>query len=109
MSRIQERTFIEAALSGHVGVDDIDLYIDAWHDGEDGRDLHEYLGMTWEEYQLWVERPESLRYIISSRAHGKPIETELFEQSQWKYALAARARDNEAQGVLDWLIKQRRV
>lgn len=109
MSSIQERSFIEAALGGYAGLEDIDLYVDAWHDGSDSRELHEYLGMTWEEYQLWVERPESLRYIVSSRAHGQPIMAELFEQSQRKYALAARAKDNQAQGVLDWLIKQKRA
>ncbi|MFD3688335.1 hypothetical protein ACFWTE_26345 [Nocardiopsis sp. NPDC058631] len=109
MYRAEEITFVEAALSGHAGLEDIDLYIDAWHDGDDDRDLHDYLGMTWDEYRLWVERPESLRYIISSRAHEKPIEAELFEQAQRKYALAARAKENQAQGVLDWLIKQKRV
>lgn len=32
--------------------------IDAWHDGAgDGLELHEYLGMTWEEYAAWVEAP----------------------------------------------------
>lgn len=29
-----------------------------WHDGAgDGQELHEYLGMTWEEYAAWVEAP----------------------------------------------------
>jgi hypothetical protein len=48
--------------------DDIDDMIDAWHDSgpEEKRSLHEYLGMTWEEYcyhsetskipQSWLDR-----------------------------------------------------
>jgi len=47
----------------------IDDCIDLWHCGAAGdQPLHEYLGMTWEEYALWVETsqlPEHLkdRYI----------------------------------------------
>lgn len=32
-----------------------DTLVDAWHDGHgDSKTLHEYLGMTWEEYGRWV-------------------------------------------------------
>ena len=31
--------------------------IDAWHDAEYATiSLHEYLGMTWEQYKLWAEK-----------------------------------------------------
>jgi hypothetical protein len=31
-----------------------DDLIDAWHAGADDRPLHVFLGMTWEEYKIWV-------------------------------------------------------
>jgi hypothetical protein len=39
--------------------EEIDNLIDRWHNGEGGDiDLHEFLGMTYEEYQEFVEREE---------------------------------------------------
>lgn len=37
--------------------DHLDDLVDAWHDSgpEEKRGLHEYLGMTWEEYKNWTE------------------------------------------------------
>jgi hypothetical protein len=32
--------------------------VEHWHNGEgDGQPLHEFLGMTWEQYADWVEHP----------------------------------------------------
>ncbi len=35
---------------------DLDDLIDQWHDGDDPRPLHEFLGMTHDEYATWVEQ-----------------------------------------------------
>ncbi len=33
--------------------------IDEWHDSPgEGRELHEHLGMTWDEYKRWVSGEE---------------------------------------------------
>lgn len=32
--------------------------IDAWHNSDSDLPLHDYLGMTWEEYQQWVNPGE---------------------------------------------------
>jgi len=34
---------------------DIDDYIDEWHNGDSNKELHEYLGMTWDEYKIYLE------------------------------------------------------
>ena len=35
---------------------DLDDLIEEWHNTEgDGIPLHEFLGMTWDEYKRWVE------------------------------------------------------
>ena len=36
----------------------IDDKVEAWHEGDgDGLDLHEYLGMNWDEYAVWAKEP----------------------------------------------------
>lgn len=68
------RTFIERALDGETtDIDEcIDNEIDHWHDSfMDDIELHEYLGMTWEEYAMWVENPNSLQSIIDNRRKNK--------------------------------------
>lgn len=39
--------------------ENIDKYIEKWHSGEEGigLELHEYLGVSWDEYQQWVINP----------------------------------------------------
>ena len=48
-------TFVEALRSGDADYDDIDDYIDAWHEGDSPLPLHEFLGMTWHEFRVWAE------------------------------------------------------
>lgn len=37
---------------------DIDDYIEKWHTSDTGLSLHEFLGMTWDEYKVWIEKNE---------------------------------------------------
>ena len=52
---------------------DISNYVGRWHSraakdpGSPLEPLHNWLGMTWSEYQLWVERPDSLPEILDER------------------------------------------
>jgi len=32
--------------------------IEKWHEGESELQLHEYLGLTWEQYAHWVQTDE---------------------------------------------------
>lgn len=47
--------FYELYKNNKVTLDDIDDYIDSWHDGDSKLTLHEYLGLTWEQYKKYVE------------------------------------------------------
>jgi hypothetical protein len=103
-------TFVDLALDGRATLDEIDDYVDAWHDSDDPRELHEFLGMTWDEYALWGEQPDALRYIIASRWRGVPVETLLREYASELEPAMARARDeNEAREVLAWLQQTGRI
>jgi hypothetical protein len=101
---MSETTYVDDCLGGRATLEDINDYIDAWHDGDDPRELHDFLGMTWDEYRLWVERPASLRHILFARRHGIPVESALEKYALGKGPVAARARTaEEAREVLDWL------
>ena len=100
--------FLFKCLDGQVDLEDIDDFIDAWHNGDSEEELYEYLGLTRDEYALYVEKPITLPYIIMSHKFRVPIETAL--EFQENLALAARAKDaDEAHKVLEWLKKTRRI
>lgn len=59
------------------GIGDIHDAIDLWHEGAgEGQPLHEYLGMTWDEYRRWAESsvlPEGSRWRDSAAADSIPL------------------------------------
>ena len=61
-------TFMERYLRGEVTAEEIDDYVELWHEslGFSG-ELHEYLGMTWEEYGAWAETPSVLPGLRDAR------------------------------------------
>ena len=65
-------TFVNLCLSGEAFANEIDDFVDAWHDGNDPRTMSDFLGMTDEEYAIWVERPETLREILNARQQSLP-------------------------------------
>lgn len=65
-NKMKESTFIELCVKGEESVDKINDYIEKWHDGNSDKSLFEFLGMTREEYQLWIENwnNATLKHII---------------------------------------------
>lgn len=96
-------TYVDACLTGNALLDEIDDWVDEWHDDSAGsRSLDEFLGFTEEEGKLWAEKPSALRFIIAAHRSDVPV-TELMV-SRDEFALAARADDQEkASEVLAWL------
>ena len=96
-------TFISNCLAGEAFMDEIDDYIARWHAGLAGKnqELHEFLGMSWEEYSLWATRTSILASILNSKIRHISLDEELdFE----RVALAARAKNNqEALKMEEWL------
>lgn len=62
-----QSTFVEKCMRGEVLPEEIDGFIDKWHDGGSGEELHEFLGMSWEEYSLWVADADVLPSIIKQK------------------------------------------
>lgn len=61
-------TFIDEFRLGIVSADSINRHIEAWHEClYTDQLLHEYLGMTWEQYSRWMEDPSTLNELRVSR------------------------------------------
>jgi hypothetical protein len=69
------KTFL--ALFSQGGTTDIhaDDFVEAWHNSgdEEQRSLAEYLGMTDEEYGVWVITPRAMPSIVEARRSGRPL------------------------------------
>lgn len=100
-------TFLDEVLEGSVPWTEIDDWVDRWHESDEDRELHEFLGMSWDEFRLWAEQPAALRFIISAREHGEPVEDLLKAPG---HAVAARGlSEQDARIVRRWLKKTGRL
>lgn len=72
-----DKTFINQCLDGEAVPADIDDFIDCWHDGESLLELHEYLGLSFDEYAAWIEHPDSLNIILLAKKYGVPLKEAL--------------------------------
>jgi hypothetical protein len=94
--------FVDLCLSGDALVDEIDDYVDQWHESNDNIPLYEFLGFAPEEYSLWVERPDAIKFILFARAQHRPLEE--YEAVSKSYRIAARAESSEdVEAVIEWL------
>jgi hypothetical protein len=62
-------SFVDKFLAGEVKETDIDDYISEWHESTSSLTLHEYLGMTWEEYGRWLEGLDNDLEILRRGRH----------------------------------------
>ena len=92
--------FITKCLMGEALLEEIDDYVDSWHDGDSDLSMHEFLGMTHAEYSLWVKDPDCLPQIVIARRHQQ----ELVEVGEGHGGLPIAAR-SENHGVPDNLIE----
>lgn len=104
MSNITKISFVELCLEGYAELSEIHDYVEKWHNGADDSPLHSFLGMSFEEYSMWVEKPQSLRFILFSKKYGIPIKED--SEQIFDMPLAARASDSkEINEVMRWLKK----
>jgi hypothetical protein len=68
-----EGRFLDLLIAGKVSTDQIDDFVDCWHAAPGGRELHDYLGMTSEEYSLWLRVPDALEYVVAARQKMQPL------------------------------------
>ena len=64
------KSYLDLVLEYKISPEDIDIFISRWHsfEGQD-KTLHQYLGLTWEEYSRYVEDSRSLYDILKERGY----------------------------------------
>ena len=100
----EKRPIVERFLSGEeCDLTRIDGEIDAWHEMETTIPLHEWLGLTLEEYQLYVEKPASIRVILAARHHNRPLKDLLSAKNAAALIAARGASAAEVAELRTWL------
>lgn len=99
---IEGGKFIDLCVQGHALPDDIDDFVDEWHDSNSDVSLSEYLGLSSDEYESWVHAPDTLHSIITARITNVSLMTVL--ESSYDLPMAARASSPEAaMFLMKWL------
>jgi len=95
-------SFIEKCLRGEVLLEEIDDFVDAWHEGESRLPLHKFLGMTKSEYSLWVVDPAVLPFIVMAHQQNRNVSDLLNKVG--KLPIAAQSDGPEkAKKLMNWL------
>ena len=102
MSR--KRAIVERFLSGEeCDLSRIDDEIDAWHEADTTVPLHEWLGFTPDEYQLYVEKPVSICVILAARHHNRSLKELLAAKDATSLIAARGASVAEMTALRKWL------
>ncbi len=56
-------TFMQLYRQGKATADQINDYIDEWHKSKGTETIHEFLGMTKDEYCQWLKNPDYLKEL----------------------------------------------
>jgi hypothetical protein len=101
----QALSFFDRYSRGEVAADEIDDYVSEWHrsPSTDQRCLAEFLGMTHQEYQVWIMDPNSLPLILAARQTSRPL-IELVTERVAEMEAAGRPSDTSALYALsNWM------
>jgi hypothetical protein len=94
--------FVEKCLTREAVYDDIDDFIDQWHQAPQGKSVYDFLGMTRQEYALWVAEPSVLPTIIGAHAQHKNLD-EIFKESKEDAPSTFTSPAPRAKELVDWL------
>jgi hypothetical protein len=102
-------TFLAQYLNGEVLAEDIDDFVDAWHENPEGMKIYELLGMSKKEYSLWLNNPETLPQIARARRTGVPLDVTLRAALE-DLPIAARSADAiKIKRLMRWLERSGKI
>ncbi|HEY1931482.1 MAG TPA: hypothetical protein VGG99_05680 [Acetobacteraceae bacterium] len=100
--------FLELFRDGKVSAQQIADFIEAWHDSDPPErcTLAEFLGMTEDEYTVWLASRKALPSIVAAREEGRPL-AELVAEHLAALRSLASPSDRSAIHVLShWLARR---
>ena len=93
-------------VNGEVLTDDIDDFVDEWHENAKGTEIFDFLGMTAAEYALWVREPDILPHIARARRGNIDLE-KVVRLAIDEVPIAARSADHaKVKRLVKWLEQQ---
>jgi hypothetical protein len=97
-------TFLDQYVNGELLAEDIDDFIDTWHENPGMEELYEFLGMTAEEYSLWLRDPDTLPHIARARRVKVPLRI-IIQTTVEEMPIAARSADTtKVERLRRWLL-----
>jgi hypothetical protein len=92
-------SFFDLYSQGDVSEDAIDDFVGAWHDSGDaeGRSLSSFLGITADEYAVWVMDARTLPLILAARRAHEPL-----HDAVERYLVSMRAAANPSDRSAIW-------
>ena len=104
---MSDSSFMTLALNGLVLSDEIEDFVQAWHESDSKEEIFEFLGMTFEEYSLWASDPDTIDVILSARHAGRPLKEAVNDNLRVQERIAARADEAGKLGILrKWIAAQ---
>lgn len=100
------KSFMDLALRGEVLPDEIDDFVDRWHDSHSEGELAAFLGMTADEYSFWVSNPEYISLVIAARHRHQSIMEAVNDNAEALDRLAARSDQPQKIALLRRWIEQ---
>lgn len=98
--------FIDLAVGGWL-VDvnaSFDEYVDRWHGSATEEPLHEWLGLSWDEYAFIVEKPAWIKAVLMARVSGVTLNSAVLAANDAAFSLAARGiPQSEIPKIRAWL------
>lgn len=103
---LDEATYFDLYQRGEVLPDEIYDFIEVWREkfktAEDSEiiPLHAFLGLSHEEYEIWVHEEESLKIFVQARKTGVSPANLICDPS---LSAAARTDNSQLQQLHQWL------
>lgn len=108
MPKLVPTTFISLYAQGLALADEVDDYIEQWHLSSDdiSCELHEFLGLSLDEYKAFVADDTILPLILKARSDKQPLH-EVIALATQNMSIAARAQN--ASALRNWLDQQKEL
>ena len=105
----ESRSFLDLYLNGEALAEEIDDFVDRWHSNPGQSEIYDFLGMSKQEYSLWLRDPDSLPHIARARRSNLPLRV-VVEMEVNGLPLAARGADApKVKRLLQWLERQGKI
>lgn len=103
----QEKSFFDLYADGYVMEDEVDDYIDLWHDSKLKISLNDFLGLSEDEYSIFLVDASALPYILQSRVTKRPLQAIMASRLE-ELTVAARSSDKTARHAIKLWIDERK-